>query len=579
MTKTSLKKPIFIFIYALILTTGAMFFIPCFVQLQSSLNSEFLVRGKSLAQKLALESQTPLKTMTREKLYGLVDSLMKESDVSSAAVMDADNNVVVQNGASDNEQLRAQGAGGKIGEEVEVKKIRLPDGQKAYALLSGVYSREEAGGAGVSDELAMLGMTGGSIGEGKDESVRKKYLGFVQVTMSLKRLHAIQRKLELQLLAIFVLVLLAGTAGGRYFAGFVLLPVNQLVAAMKDIASRKGDLTQRISISREDELGELAYWFNQFVDNVRQIVGNTIALVDQMTSALSELSSTAEELNATADEINTTVQGFTHDLQKQEDETTSATTLLNQVTGTLLDITQQAEGSSRLFEETKDISRHGNETVQQSVHKINGIAENMSVIEERMRHLSGSLNDISGFVETIQGIASQTNLLSLNAAIEAARAGEAGRGFSVVAEEVRKLAESSAGASQQIQTLISQIQTETHETSEATREGAQAVQTGRETIHQAGVSLEAVMKTANQSASISTDISKALLQQSDILKTMIQRVLNVQALGKNNFIAAQTMAASVEEQTASLDQVTTAVQRLAEDACKVKDLVIEFKVK
>jgi methyl-accepting chemotaxis protein len=364
----------------------------------------------------------------------------------------------------------------------------------------------------------------------------------------------------------------------NYFKRLVLSPINNLASLMRDIASRKADLTRRLEAKREDELGELSKWFNNFMENVQRVVANTLGLIDQMSTSLEELSSTAQELNATADEINSTVQTFTHDLQKQEEETTATTTSIDRVANTLLDITRKAEGSTKTFEETKEVSRHGGETVQQSVQKINGIAQSMDVIEERMRHLSSSLADIAGFVETIQGIASQTNLLSLNAAIEAARAGDTGRGFSVVAEEVRKLAENAANASQQIQSLISQIQTETRETMDATRQGTQAVQSGRDTIHEAGISLEEIMKTANQSATVSVKISIELNLQTDALKEMMKRVRKVQTLGNSNFTAAQTMAASVEEQTASLEQITTSIQRLAEDALKVKDLVVEFKV-
>jgi methyl-accepting chemotaxis protein len=396
--------------------------------------------------------------------------------------------------------------------------------------------------------------------------------------MSLKSRGLIWHRLFLVLALLFVFSLVLGFIASNFLTDYLLSPIRQMVKILQDIATRKADLTRRIQIQRNDELGELARWFNSFVDTVQKMVSSTIALIDQMTSSLQELSSTAQEMNATADEINSTVQTFTHDLQKQEEETTVTTSTIGHVTTTLLDITGKADSSSRIFSETQDVSRRGRETVQQSVSKINGIAESMNTIEERMQHLSGSLADIAGFVETIQGIASQTNLLSLNAAIEAARAGDAGRGFSVVAEEVRKLAENAANASQQIQTLITQIQTETRETGEATRLGAQAVQGGRDTIRQAGVSLEEIMQTANQSASISMEISRALVQQSDILKDMLQRVKHVQTLGKNNFTAAQTMAASVEEQTASLEQVTTAIQRLAEDALKVKDLVVEFNI-
>jgi methyl-accepting chemotaxis protein len=549
--KSSLKKTIIVFIFPFIIIAFLLSFFLSYFYQQTFLKSEFLERARALTRHLAYNSQKFVGNIERDALYELVDSIMKEADISWAAILNNDGQVLVQNGATDinfNAGVLLQSSS-KDG--VTIRQFDLPGGQKIYDLEANVFA---------------------------DNDKEDQKTGSVHVGLSLRSLYSIQWKIFWQLIFIFLVGLGLGVLAVNYFNRLVLNPINDLLLVMKDIASRKADLTRRLETRRQDELGELAKWYNNFIENVQKIVASTLGLIDQMSASLEELSSTAQELNATADEINSTVQTFTHDLQKQEEETSATTTSIDKVANTLLEITHKAENSTKIFEETQTVSKRGGETVQESVLKINGIAQSMDVIEERMRHLSSSLADIAGFVETIQGIASQTNLLSLNAAIEAARAGETGRGFSVVAEEVRKLAENAASASQQIQSLINQIQIETRETAEATRQGTQAVQSGRDTIHEAGTSLEEIMKTANQSASVSVSISNELNQQTDTLKEMMKRVRKVQTLGNSNFTAAQTMAASVEEQTASLEQITTSIQRLAEDALKVKDLVVEFKV-
>jgi methyl-accepting chemotaxis protein len=548
--KRNLLKTVTLFVFPFVSLVFLLSLFLSYYYQQIYLKAEFMERGEALTRHMAFNCQKLMEHSNRDSLYEVVDSLMKESDISWAAIIDAGGQVLVQNGATDINFTGGTLVGNSTAGDVQIREIKQASGQWVYDLEAGVIN----------------------------ESGHGEKLGSVHVGLSLQALNNMRWKMFWQLFGAFVIGLVFSILAINYFRRSVLNPINELVVVMRDIASRKADLTRRLESRRTDELGEVAMWFNSFMDNIQKIVGSTLGLIDQMSTSLEELSSTAQELSATADEINSTVQTFTHDLQKQEEETSATTTSIDKVATTLLEITHKAEQSSDVFAQTKDVSKRGGETVQQSVQKINAIAQSMDVIEERMRHLNSSLSDIAGFVETIQGIASQTNLLSLNAAIEAARAGDTGRGFSVVAEEVRKLAENAASASQQIQSLINQIQTETRETGEATRLGSQAVQSGRDTIHLAGSSLDEIMKTANQSASISVTISNELNQQSDALKDMMKRVRKVQSLGNSNFTAAQTMAASLEEQTASLEQITTSIQRLAEDALKVKDLVVEFKV-
>ncbi len=578
MQHKSLKQTVFLFIYALVIGVCLLSFIPSYFQQKTFLRAEFMKRGEALAKNLAFNSRKPLQNMDKDLMYALVDGLMKEPDIRWVAIQDLDGGTLVQNGADGINLGRGKEDYSEDLGKVSIKHYKLPDQEPIVDIQFAICIQADAPHRNKSNlELELLeemkGPEKNYPARGKEVS-----LGTVHVGMSLKSLQATQNRIAIQLLLIFLVALGLSTLLGRYFADMFSKPINQLVAIMEDIASQRGDLTRRIKIDREDELGRLAKHFNIFIENIRQIILHTISLTDRMNTSLEEISATAEQLNATADNINANVQSFTHDLQQQEEDTKLTTSKISQVAANLLEVTLKSEKTIHIFEETEEVSQQGRETVKATVSKINGIAENMNVIDQRMDDLSATLDRIGNFVESIHDISSQTNLLSLNAAIEAARAGEAGRGFSVVAEEVRKLAENAANASESIHTLISKIQKETRATSEATSKGTASAREGRDAVHKAGKSLEDILAKSNEAAILSVEVNKNMREQSGVLKSMMERIRNFQKLGRNNFEGAESMAAGVEEQTVSLQQINNAIQNLSEDGMKLKKMIVEFKV-
>ncbi len=572
--KKTLKRAIFLFIYILILGMGACFFIPGFIRQRAALQTEFLERGKALTRNLSLNMQTALQGGNMEMVYALVDSLMKEMDVCWVVIFNNKGQIIAQNGTAGMDWEGSELGSSEIDNQVKVQEKILSQGQTVYNISTGILKSAGLAAAMAAEELMLLdAMEGDDPGQSGSS-----FFGISHVGMSNQRLKADLRKNALYSVMVLLLVLGASTAAGFYFARYLLTPVGQLTTILKDISSRKGDLTRKIKLQREDELGELAEYFNVFMENISQIVKNTVGLVNEMNISLEEAAITSEEINARAEEINNTMQGVTANLEMQEKAYAETHETIDQVTKTALSVDKKAKEACDISARAQDVSQEGGKAMKESSAIVNQISERMAAIGERIQRLNKSSQGILEFVTSIRAIARQTNLLSLNAAIEAARAGESGKGFSVVAEEVRKLAEKTTLASGQIQGLVGGIQTETVEISEATRQGNEVVQIGCRMIDRTRVAMDNIMIGAQATTEVSGDISQSLHLHSGYMKKMIQQVQNVRSLLKNNFSATQSVAAAVEEQTASLEQITSALRRLAENGQHVKKNVVEFRV-
>jgi len=389
----SLKTTVLWFIYALVIGVSFLTFVPSYLQQRNTLRAEYLARGKALAKNLNYNSRQPLLSKDYKALYALVDSLMREPDIHWVAIQDAAGRVVAQNGADRIQWQKGEPDSGEKAEQVRIRPYELGRNETVLDIqVENVVKEQPVAESGSPAELMFL--EGLTEQPGKAAVSQEKYLGTVHVGLSLKSMQAKQRRLTWLLGLVLIIAMILGTGAGLYFSNTFLQPINQLVGIMENIASNQGDLTRRIDLHRRDELGKLAEAFNRFLGNLRQIVANTIALINRMNESVEEVAATSEQVNGTADAINTSVRAFIEDLQRQEEETTATTTMLNQVTAALQDTTQKSEGASRLFMETENLSEQGKKTVQDSVSHIDGITENMGVIERRMQNLTNSLDEI-----------------------------------------------------------------------------------------------------------------------------------------------------------------------------------------
>jgi methyl-accepting chemotaxis protein len=298
------------------------------------------------------------------------------------------------------------------------------------------------------------------------------------------------------LLAILILAL-----GITFLTRTVIVKrVDRTVEMLKDIASNEGDLTRRLAEDSDDELGRLATWFNTFVNNIQKIIS-------AVQDSVERISTSSHQLAVTADKLTT----GSKDQEFQTEQVASAMTEMSQ---TIEDVARNANDAFSASREALDMAGQGREVVENTVQGMMRIAGTVKDASGTIGELGKSSTEIGNIIQVIDEISDQTNLLALNAAIEAARAGEAGRGFAVVADEVRKLAERTGKATKEIADMIEKIQNDTNKSVSSMDTGSAEVEAGMKLGGEAKTSLDQIVSSSHKSEDMVQRISAASEEQS-----------------------------------------------------------------
>lgn len=352
--------------------------------------------------------------------------------------------------------------------------------------------------------------------------------------------------------------------------------LTKLTAALE--LAGEGDFTNNIQDNAGDELSLLSNSYNKMADNLKSMINELILSSERLASSSEELTASAEETSKATETITESIQQVADGADQSTTSVQESSFAIEEVSKGIQSIADNAVIITDMSKNSTEKAKEGSFFVDKTVNQIHEINRSVAISGKVMKNLDKRSQEIEEITKVITDIANQTNLLALNAAIEAARAGEHGKGFAVVADEVRKLAEQSQKSSSQISLLIKTIQEDMTQSNQSMEKVNTDVKAGLEVVNQTKDNFQEIYQFMEKMTELTDDMAATSEQISASTQQVSSTVSGIITISENTSMHSHNVAASAEEQLASMEEITASASDLSNLAENLQELISRFKV-